>query len=137
MNCKDLVLEKSLMPCIKLVVSEDASNSKTKDKLRQKISIQGDIEDEDEPSTIKVRIEISADTESKRISFEMCKEDIYKKPSGEKWNDRSEALQDIKTLAIPKSYEEFKAFVEELSGKAGIPSIPMPDYEEIKKDEEE
>ena len=55
MNCKDLVLEKSLMPCIKLVVSEDASNSKTKDKLRQKISIQGDIEDEDEPSTIKVR----------------------------------------------------------------------------------
>lgn len=47
MNCKDLVLEKSLMPCIKLVVSEDASNSKTKDKLRQKISIQGDIEDED------------------------------------------------------------------------------------------
>ena len=86
MNCKDLVLEKSLMPCIKLVVSEDASNSKTKDKLRQKISIQGDIEDEDEPSTIKVRIEISADTESKSISFEMCKEDIYKKPSGEKWN---------------------------------------------------
>ena len=137
MNCKDLVLEKSLMPCIKLVVSEDASNSKTKDKLRQKISIQGDIEDEDEPSTIKVRIEISADTESKSISFEMCKEDIYKKPSGEKCNDRSEALQDIKTLAIPKSYEEFKAFVEELSGKAGIPSIPMPDYEEIKKDEEE
>ena len=137
MNCKDLVLEKSLMPCIKLVVSEDASNSKTKDKLRQKISIQGDIEDEDEPSTIKVRIEISADTESKSISFEMCKEDIYKMPSGEKWHDRSEALQDIKILAIPKSYEEFKAFVEELSGKAGIPSIPMPDYEEIKKDEEE
>ena len=137
MNCKDLVLEKSLMPCIKLVVSEDASNSKTKDKLRQKISIQGDIEDEDEPSTIKVRIEISADTESKSISFEMCKEDIYKKPSGEKWHDRSEAFQDIKILAIPKSYEEFKAFVEELSGKAGIPSIPMPDYEEIKKDEEE
>lgn len=71
MNCKDLVLEKSLMPCIKLVVSEDASNSKTKDKLRQKISIQGDIEDEDEPSTIKVRIEISADTESK-ASLSRC-----------------------------------------------------------------
>ena len=79
MNCKDLVLEKSLMPCIKLVVSEDASNSKTKDKLRQKISIQGDIEDEDEPSTIKVRIEISADTESKSISFEISIKSLLEK----------------------------------------------------------
>ena len=137
MNCKDLVLKKSFMPYIKLVISEDASNSGAKDKLRQKISIRGGIEDEDKPSTIKVRIEISVDTESERISLEVCKEDTYKKPSDEKWNDSAEALQDIKNIAIPKSYEGFKAFVEDLSEKAGIHSIHMPDYEEIKKDEED
>ena len=58
MELTKLALIKTVMPCVKLEIAEQAlqNESNPREQLHQKINIQGGVEDEEEPSTVKVRI---------------------------------------------------------------------------------
>lgn len=139
MELTKLALIKTVMPCVKLEIAEQAlqNESNPREQLHQKINIQGGVEDEEEPSTVKVRIKISVSTDSGNVAFEACRESTFQNESGEKWNNREDAMQDVKNTAIPLAYEDMQRFVEELSKSAGISPFPIPGYDTIQKDESE
>ena len=139
MELTKLALIKTVMPCVKLEIAEQAlqNESNPREQLHQKINIQGGVEDEEEPSTVKVRIKISVSTDSGNVAFEVCRESTFQNESGEKWKNREDAMQDVKNTAIPLAYEDMQRFVEELSKSAGISPFPIPGYDTIQKDESE
>ena len=133
MELTKLALIKTVMPCVKLEIAEQAlqNESNPREQLHQKINIQGGVEDEEEPSTVKVS------TDSGNVAFEVCRESTFQNESGEKWKNREDAMQDVKNTAIPLAYEDMQRFVEELSKSAGISPFPIPGYDTIQKDESE
>ena len=79
MELTKLALIKTVMPCVKLEIAEQAlqNESNPREQLHQKINIQGGVEDEEEPSTVKVRIKISVSTDSGNVAFEACRESTF------------------------------------------------------------
>ena len=79
MELTKLALIKTVMPCVKLEIAEQAlqNESNPREQLHQKINIQGGVEDEEEPSTVKVRIKISVSTDSGNVAFEVCRESTF------------------------------------------------------------
>lgn len=86
MELTKLALIKTVMPCVKLEIAEQAlqNESNPHEQLHQKINIQGGVEDEEEPSTVKVRIKISVSTDSGNVAFEVCRESTFQNESGKK-----------------------------------------------------
>ena len=137
MQVNELLLKKSCMPIISVEISQQFFEENLQDKtskLKHTIAIQGGIEKNEKPTSIKVKIDVKVTSEESDIKLHFLQEDIYEPTTGF-WDSKEDAMKAIKELAVPATYRKLSAFVRSVTKRAGLSSIVMPPVSSLRSNE--
>lgn len=125
------VLKELRYPKIDLNYDKLEDDLETKKKLYQKLKICANLEKSDHPRRVGVQIDLEIESEKKDLYARIVQEEIYEIEGEEDWKDRTEAVDTVRDIIIPKAYQDLKTYVRNLTKKAWLKPIVLKPYEEL------